>query len=94
MRPLQCIKQRLTKNIDFSKQLKPIRPRRNLNNSDYNYDYRLIKPRSGLIDFSSIKGREQKIKLNDQYSYQHYDYDSYVWENHSRVFPNTKKQLI
>lgn len=94
MRPLACIRERITKKIDFSKQLQPIKERRRGSNWEYNYDYRLVKPRSGWIDFGSVRGREEKARADHNYSYQHYEYDAYVRQGNSRVFPNTKKQLI
>ena len=33
------------------------------------------------------------MKTENSYSYQHYDYDNYVWQSNSTVFPNTKTNL-
>lgn len=54
-----------------------------------------MKPqRTGLVDFSITRGREDRTKKDCEYSYQHYDYDAYVWTSKSKVYPNTKKHLI
>lgn len=63
--------------------------------TNYSFDYKLLKQRkSANLDFSSFRGREEKKQNVDAYSYQHYEYDSYVRDKNSRVFPNTKTHLI
>lgn len=47
-----------------------------------------------MVDFSYIKGREEMPRKEPTYAYQHYDYDNYVWDKNSRVYPNTKTHLI
>ena len=97
MRSVSKIKGHISKNIYFDKQLKD-KPRRYGDlkyAASYDCNYEAIKPRKkGLLDFSNIKGRDQKLKNSHQYSYQHYNYNSYVWEKQSHVFPNTKTHLI
>lgn len=96
MKSVDYVKGKITKNISIGKQLRE-RPQRGLVNSvsNYAYDYDCIKPRRwGLVNFGVGRGREQKLRTETGYSYQHYDYEGYVWSSKSRVFPNTKTHLI
>lgn len=34
------------------------------------------------------------MKTETEYAYQHYDFNSYVWGQESKIFPNTKTHLI
>lgn len=97
LQSLAYVKGSISRCIVFDKmQDFPSDPRSNINPaSNYTYDYRLLKQRkSALLDFSAVRGREEKPKQESSYSYQHYDYDSYVWEKQSKVYPNTKTHLI
>jgi hypothetical protein len=94
---LAYVKGSISKRIDFDKmQNHPSDPRSSINPaSNYSYDYKLLKERkSALLDFSALKGRQEQPKLEQSYAYQHYEYDDYVWEKNSRVYPNTKTHLI
>jgi hypothetical protein len=97
MHSVAYIKQNVSKNIYFSRQPKSAGRRYQTINpsSNYSYDYNILKPKhNGLLDFSNVRGRNEKDKTDNEYSYQHYEYNSYVWENSSQVFPNTKTHLI
>lgn len=62
--------------------------------SDYNCDMSKVKKKSpGMVDYGRMVGRPQKKKLSTQYSYSHYDYDEYVWNGNSNVYPNTKTSV-
>jgi hypothetical protein len=96
MKSVQFVKGNITKNISLAKQLKDKPPRGMINPaSNYVYDITCIKPRRrGMANFAIGRGRDSKVKTEQEYSYQHYDYDSYVWSSKSRVYPNTKTHLI
>jgi hypothetical protein len=49
-------------------------PRKGTINSSsvYDYDYRVVKPRGGAVNFGVVRGRAQKTKTEQSYSYQHY----------------------
>jgi hypothetical protein len=81
MKSLGYVKGRITKNIDFAKQMKPSSKPKPMNSpaSNYSYDFNLLKPRgNGNLDFGQVKGREE-AKGTSPSGYQHYEYDSYVW---------------
>ena len=90
------MKGKITKNISMGQRRRDKADKhRMFNTSTYDYDYRMLKPqRKGLVDFGVIKGRGEKVKTENSYSYQHYEYDSYVWNCSSNVFPNTKKNVV
>ena len=95
MESIGYIKGSIAKNVLLG-QRKTTRPRRDkpCNDSSYDYDCSVVRPiRRGMLDFGSTKGRGLKMKTEDSYSYQHYDYDSYVWQSNSRVFPSTKQNV-
>ena len=97
LRSLEYIKCKIAKNIDIAERSKGKRRKQKIGgvSSSYQYNYRIVKPESkGLLDFSQAKGRQENAKTEGQYSYQHYDYDGYVWDSNSRVFPNTKTHLV
>jgi len=65
MKSIDYVKGKLTKNIYIAKQPRDKTKRfGNMNSAvNYNYDYTLLKPRKkGLIDFSIIRGRGEKLK--------------------------------
>lgn len=82
MHSVGYIKGNVAKNIYFAKQPKDHTKRYETINpaSNYHYDYNILKPRkNGLLDFSTVKGREEKQKSGKEYAYQHYEYNNYVW---------------
>ena len=84
------------KKIDIGARKKHRVPRKSTIDSSggYDYDYRVVKPKAGAVNFGAVKGRSHKTKTEMSYSYQHYDYDSYVWQSSSHVYPNTKTHGI
>ncbi len=81
LQSLASIKKNVTKNIYFAKQpKKSIKKYETINAaSDYSYDYNILKPKKdGLVNFSTVRGRDWSIKALNENSYQHYEYDSYV----------------
>lgn len=65
--------------------------------SDYSYDYLKVKPKiSTTVDFSRLVGREAGAKnsLDLSLAYTSYDFNKYVWEGNSNVYPNTKTHVI
>lgn len=61
MQSVGYVKRNLAKNIYFGKQPKATARRYETINpaSNYSYDYNIVKPkRSGLLDFSIVKGRQ------------------------------------
>ena len=96
MHSLRYVKRSLTKNIDFRPNRRQKIQKNNISNansSSYDYDYTVLKPQRGKIDFGSLRGRDEKVKTESSYGYQHYDFDSYVWENKSQVYRNTKTHV-
>lgn len=96
---IEYVKSRTCQNLDFNKQLS--REKVNSLNkalvvpSDYCYNYKVIKPKkAALFDFDRTLGREEQRAKNDAYSYTHYDYNKYAWENKSSIFSNTKTHLV
>lgn len=91
MHSLQYIKGSISKNINFGKTKREKVKRVVMNNRSYDYDLSKVRPkRRGLVEFGATRGRDQHLQPDKNYSYQHYEYDSYVWQSNSSVFPNTK----
>lgn len=92
MRSLQYIKGSVAKKIDFGRITREKRKRGIVNYPNYDYDLDNVRPiKRSQIDFGVSRGREdRRRKQPNTYSYQHYEYDSYVWQNNSHVYPNTK----
>ena len=64
--------------------------------AEYSYDYRKIKPRkAAYISFDKVIGRKCSDGggKNPPYSYNHYEYNDYVWNGKSNVFTNTKTHV-
>ena len=73
MDSVRYVKGTITKNISFDKQPKPQLKQLISPASNYSYDFNVVKTRkNGLLDFSIVKGREEKPKTEDVYAYQHY----------------------
>lgn len=77
MRSIGYVKGKITKNIVLGqRRTHKANKGRMFNTSTYDYDYRILKPeKKGLLDFSMVRGRSEKTKTENSYSYQHYDYD-------------------
>lgn len=96
MQSVQYVRGKVCRNIPFGRRPKERRGKYDgLNVGGYNCDISLVRPRrKALLDFGVVRGRERKTKTEEGYGYQHYDYEGYVWQNSSQVFPNTKTHLI
>jgi hypothetical protein len=96
MQSIRYVKGRLVRNVDLGRRVRqPANRSSSINTDSYDYDDSILRPqRRGLVDFSSVRGRNSKVKTENSYSYQHYDFDSYVWSSNSQVFPNTKTHVI
>ena len=74
MHSVSYVKGQISKRIDIGERKRQRVPRKGtINNSSlYDYDYRVVKPRGGAVNFGVVRGRAQKSKTEQSYSYQHY----------------------
>lgn len=94
MRAVKFVKGSIVKNIYLSRQPVDKPKKRTINPAtNYDFDYKVVRPKQGQLP-KFTGGRERRVKTEHVHSYQHYDYDAYVWGNQSKVFPNTKTHLI
>ena len=96
MQSIRYVRGSITKNVNFGRLKKEKGKKGGVFGSEsYDYDFTLVKPQKrGQLNFGVVRGRGQKVKTEDSHDYQHYDYDSYVWQNESNVFPKTRNNVV
>ena len=64
MDSISYVRRPITKKIDIGvRKRQRVMRKGTINSSEvYDYDYRVLKPRGGAVDFGSVKGRAHKTK--------------------------------
>lgn len=75
MKSINYVKGSITKNIKLTGSREYSNHMNTVNDGNYDYNYSIVRPqRKGQVDFGVVRVRNHKMKIENSYSYQNYDY--------------------